>query len=542
MPDLSEFERRVERLVADPPVAPTPVAMLQARASGLRWRRRVIAGAVVLVMVGGVLAAGVAVWPRGSKSTVVQVTPPGAVRTTVAYVAPDGVHIPNGVRVVGGTGATRPRWSANGAWLAYQDRAQGLWVVRADGSGARRVADKAQRWDWAPVGGRLGVERADSEQLTVVDVERSGSWTAPGRVDDFMWSPDGASIVYSALLAPRSGGWVDDVFVARLDTPERFCVVLCPDIRKVAIRVGGHDVDTGADVGVFFASWSPDGTTLLIWLDGNHSSSIAMDGLPLHELAVSGGITRPVTRTLIRRDWIAWSPDGSTFATVESSGRMRGDTPRRVVTCLPATASCHTVAENAVDPAWSPDGTHISFVHAVEQPPTNAKDWPTQYARRSLVVADTDGTSPHDIPNTSGAGSPQWLDNDNIVFVHDGGLTVVDEASGQEAELVHAVGLPGDIPPPNPYEATDLVGYAWTNSFDLQKPAASAPLRSTSTSERTTTTTASTLPTAPMCSLDQLRATFGFGPGSGPNGTLGSVLVTNAGNRACALQGRPDDV
>ncbi len=205
---------------------------------------------------------------------------------------------------------------------------------------------------------------------------------------------------------------------------------------------------------------------------------------------------------------------------------MRGDTPRRVVACLLATASCHTVADNAVDPAWSPDGAHISFVNVAEQPPTNPDDWPTQYAWRSLVVADTDGTSPHDIPNTSGAGSPQWLDNDNVVFVHDGGLTLVDEASGQQAELVHAIGLAGDIPPPNAYEATDLVGYAWTNSFDLQPTTnAEPPTTGAPSAESATNATATTAGIEPADSLTPAAGVCG-----GATDGVGSVFPGGADN------------
>ena len=303
----------------------------------------------------------------------------------------------------------------------------------------------------------------------MIDVDRGGSWTAPGRVDDFAWSPDGARIAYSTysvFTAPSAGSRIDDVFIARLDTPERDCVVLCPDIRKVVFRLGGAGMNGAVDVGVLFAGWSPSGTTLLIWTDGYHSGSIAMDGLGLHELPVAGGTSRPVAQTLIRRDWIAWSPDGKRFATVESTGRTRGDSPRQVVVCTLATASCHTIADQALDPAWSPDGTRISFVHANEQPPNNPNGWPYQYTRRTLMVAAADGTDQENIPNSSGAASPHWLDNHMIMFVHDGGIWIVNQTTGGQTELVPAIGIPGAVPPPQPYEATDLTDYAWTNSFN----------------------------------------------------------------------------
>jgi len=193
-----------------------------------------------------------------------------------------------------------------------------------------------------------------------------------------------------------------------------------------------------------------------------------MDGLELHALAVTGGAARPVTLTLVRRDWITWSPDGQRFATVESGGRTRGDSTRKVVVCAIATASCRALADTALDPAWSPDGTNITFVHANEHPPNNPTDWPIQYARRTLVIATADGTHQHNIPNSSGAASPYWLDNHTILYVHNGGLWVVNQTTGQQTEVVHAIGLPDNVPPPKPYEATDLLGFAWTNSFNAR--------------------------------------------------------------------------
>jgi hypothetical protein len=147
---------------------------------------------------------------------------------------------------------------------------------------------------------------------------------------------------------------------------------------------------------------------------------------------------------------------------------MRGDKPRRLVVCTLAVAPCHLIADAALDPAWSSDGARVAFVHADEHPPADSSDWPAEYARRALVVAAADGSDPRNVPDSEGAASPTWLDDHRILFVHDGGLWVLDRTTGRLSELVHAIGRPGAVPPPEPYEATDLTGYAWTNSFDVR--------------------------------------------------------------------------
>src|SRR5438552_7978564 len=237
MSEFPEFERRVARLIADPPVAPTAVSALRERARRLRRRRRSWVGLFVLV---AAAATVIGAWPRGSRSTLVQVAPPPS--PTVAYVASDGVHVTGNGRVSGGPGPTRPRRSPDGTRIAYQDSANRLWVVRPDGGAAHKIEDQVHRWEWAPRGARIAVVHGNSYQLTVAGADWGTPWSPPGRVDDFTWSADGSRIAYSVLIAPRAGGWVDDVFIARLDTPERFCLVPCPDVRQVVFRIAGRDV------------------------------------------------------------------------------------------------------------------------------------------------------------------------------------------------------------------------------------------------------------------------------------------------------------
>ena len=121
---------------------------------------------------------------------------------------------------------------------------------------------------------------------------------------------------------------------------------------------------------------------------------------------------------------------------------------------------------------------------------------PAEYARRVLVVAGADGSRPHDIPDSDGAASPQWLDDESMLYVHDGGLWIVDRTTSRNTEVIHTIGRAGDGPPPQAYEATDLVGYAWTNSFDVETGStATAP--TTSPSPKSTSSTVTVPRTGP---------------------------------------------
>src|SRR5689334_22219309 len=145
---------------------------------------------------------------------------PDSSATWLAYQSYDGA---NHIRVVRADGSgdrqvgdgSHPDWSPDGEWIAYQVDDRDIWIVRFDGTGARRVfgcADPCAIGDsaaWSPDGRELAFmtadavgDRAPTGSIVAVDVSSGRmrtllATTGPDYPAYPRWSPDGASIVVS---------------------------------------------------------------------------------------------------------------------------------------------------------------------------------------------------------------------------------------------------------------------------------------------------------------------------------------------------------
>ena len=139
--------------------------------------------------------------------------------------SPDGEQI----AFVRGHGDVR-EWAADGA----------LWVMGADGSRPRRLADQAVAYpSWSPNGNQIALElRGQESHIGVLALDdRTVTDLGPGAVPS--WSPDGRRL---AFIAARGGHW--DVYVMDADGTDRVALT--------------HDA--GFDT---FPLWSPDSSRIL---------------------------------------------------------------------------------------------------------------------------------------------------------------------------------------------------------------------------------------------------------------------------------------
>jgi Tol biopolymer transport system component len=223
---------------------------------------------------------------------------------------------------------SKPAWSPNGRWLLY--RADGLWIIRPDGSGRRRVAKYALEGAWSPDGGRIVLVSKETQRrcTDLYSMRLSGTQvrqiTSTGACEyEPSYSPDGNWITFSAVT-----DYATHIVVTRSN----------------GSRDGRRVIGSGVS-----PDWSPDGKAVA-FASGTTIVIVAPDGRELRRLELGGPGLGSISA-------VSWSPAGDAFvfAQTEAPGgsgrgareifRVRTDgTDRRRLTV--------TSIDNDDDPAW----------------------------------------------------------------------------------------------------------------------------------------------------------------------------------------------
>lgn len=251
----------------------------------------------------------------------------------------------------------RAAFPGNNGKIVYA-KDSSIFSINADGTGRTHLTDPTNSYDWdpswSPDGSMIAFVRSKStgENLLVMDADGSNVSTtlaeadlpsAFGVIQKPAWSPDGITIAFCAVNQNTFKG---KIFTVRVDGT---------GLTKLS---GGADSDCSP-------AWSPDGSTIAVdSLDKNLYENIVLlsaDGSTRVTL-VSGGNTYSPN----------WAPSGAMLVFTKGgffpgSGARTSDIYTVNVDGSGLTQVTNTPNRWEQEPAWSPDGTRITFWRSTVQ-------------------------------------------------------------------------------------------------------------------------------------------------------------------------------
>lgn len=259
---------------------------------------------------------------------------------------------------------SRPRWSADGRWIAYQKDDQ-FWVIDV-GTGKEIPISETSVYEfaWSPVENRsaylspsdgLVIWRADRQSHQTL-VESEGG----DMLKHIAWDPTGKWLAYEMEHTEWS-------------------------LRKVSLDGSSFILYATYDRTQIphLAGWSVDGRWLLAWI-GPASAMAKADGLPLCLIPATGGAPRCLEqKMLLHPDWLSWSSGGQ-LAFIAGGGRETWIN-KRLAVMDPDSLAVHWLVDNVeqapIQPAFSPNGKYLVYSAGPMTPAEAA------YARRDVALA-----------------------------------------------------------------------------------------------------------------------------------------------------------
>jgi WD40-like Beta Propeller Repeat len=277
----------------------------------------------------------------------------------------------------------------------------------------------------------------DPIELTVDATDSTGSgaiYAAPPIALDFSadspsgsiyyWSAATNGVMQGALAAPSAGKlYPTTTTCAGCHTVSRDASAMAmgygdennPDLAAIALPGLQTVIDPGAKLPTGWATYSPDGTLLLVAVNGMLTLYDARAGTS------RGPVALPPMKFATHPDW---SPDGSSVAVALTSMMPNDkDVNGASIALLPFANGAFgppqvlvatTGMDNAYFPRWSPDGTFIAYVHATTSSHAAMSaelELVAATGGPSIVLANASGTNLADtMPTWAPArGSLAWL-------------------------------------------------------------------------------------------------------------------------------------
>jgi Tol biopolymer transport system component len=251
-------------------------------------------------------------------------------------------------------------WSPDGTRIVYDSESpeggDGIWVANADGSDPRKLIDNGSVPAWSPDGTKIAFARPD-----IGEVVSFGDGSAGTPFYLYVMDADGTNVqrLTDGRFSDYSPAWSPDstqIAFVRYGRKGAGLFVMNAegsDVRRVA----------GPGIEVFGApAWSPDGASIAVAVNGTKRGPPG--GIMLLPTDGSGETTTIQGTEVEYPDYVsdpAWSPDGEWIAYVHSyQGELvilhPDGSDRRTLNVDPETDSVEELAWGSAPPTASPSG------------------------------------------------------------------------------------------------------------------------------------------------------------------------------------------
>ncbi|HEX8129214.1 MAG TPA: S8 family serine peptidase, partial [Pyrinomonadaceae bacterium] len=293
------------------------------------------------------------------------------------------------------------------AYERYKGRSGQLFVMNNDGSGAVQITDGSDdSAQWSPNGSKV-VFRSDRDgnsEIYVVNADGSNLvrlTNNSGYEFDPDWSPDSSKISF----ASDSGG-NRDIYVVNADGSNLLRLTTNPSYESNP-------------------EWSPDGTKIAFasGRDGNGE---------IYSMNADGSAQTRLTNNYADEYGPAWSPDGTKIAFTHNGGyevrvmNANGSNPMNVTNS--------TSWWSSGSPVWSPDSSKILFTSHKPYADSSGGSVPDE-----VFVVNANGTNLVRLTNSqAGAQNPAWSpDGTKITFVISGEVYVMNADGSVKTNLTN---------------------------------------------------------------------------------------------------------
>ncbi|MDQ2731258.1 MAG: hypothetical protein M3Y56_06330 [Armatimonadota bacterium] len=227
------------------------------------------------------------------------------------------------------------RPSGHIAFVSTRDGHREVYVMNADGSGARRLVGGSpsghlDSYDpaWSPDGKRIAFSGQPSFRLDIINWDGSGITELPNHADGWepAWSPDGKRIAFA-----RKDGETVWIYITSVD----------------GSTYGRVTADAGQP------AWSPDGKKLAVvkWINGRAQ---------IFTVNVDGSYPAQLTNLPYDSEYPAWAPDGNSILFTSNRDAWNW----QIYTMKPDGSNQRRISSNIAPDffaSWSPDGKQIAF-------------------------------------------------------------------------------------------------------------------------------------------------------------------------------------